>query len=134
MSLSWAIQKAVFARLRADAGVAALVGVRVYDNPPADAVLPYLSFGPVSVVVDRGDCFTARAETVQIDCWSAAQDGFRECKTMVDAVITALDGWSGALEQGAMSGCSVDLVRVFRDADGITSHGVVQVTVLAADG
>jgi hypothetical protein len=39
------LQKAVVARLKADAGVTALVGQRIYDRVPPDAVFPYVSLG-----------------------------------------------------------------------------------------
>ena len=42
-----AFQKTLIAALRADAGVSALVGARVYDEPPQAAVLPYVRLGTV---------------------------------------------------------------------------------------
>ena len=44
---SLSLQKAVYAALIADAGVKAEVGdpARIYDDPPADAIFPYLTLG-----------------------------------------------------------------------------------------
>lgn len=133
MSLSWSVRVAVFQRLSADAGVAAHVANRIYDNPPPGSVLPYLAFGPTSAVTDDADCISGLAMTVQIDCWSEAQDGDREALLMTDAVRRALHGWTGSIDPGAIVGCDVDLVRVFRDQDGISTHGVVQATILLED-
>lgn len=65
-----AVQAAVVARLRADAAVAALVGARVYDEPPGATTFPYLSIGPVlgqpfeAIGVDGWEC------SVTVDSWS----------------------------------------------------------------
>jgi hypothetical protein len=39
-----ALQKGLRAALIADAGVAALVGSRIYDEPPQNVTFPYLRF------------------------------------------------------------------------------------------
>ncbi len=40
-SSALALQKAVYAAFVADAGVGALIGDRIYDGAPRDAVFPY---------------------------------------------------------------------------------------------
>ena len=125
MSPSADLQKAVFDRLVADAGVAAIVGARIYDKPPADALAPYLSFGPSDAVPEDAECFLGRIEVLQIDAWSTAQDGKRECKVLTDAVKKALHKWSGSLPVDALVSVEVTSLRVFDDPDGITTHGVV---------
>ncbi len=40
-----ALQKAVYAALVADDGVGALIGDRIYDGAPRDAVFPYVTIG-----------------------------------------------------------------------------------------
>lgn len=122
-----ALQAWLYRRLLSDAGVAALVGDRVYDMAPLKAVLPYVSFGASVVTPDDADCIAGGTEVVQIDIWSEAQDGQREAKAIVAAVRACLRGQSASLSEGALASLEVLLVRVIPDADGVTTHGVVQV-------
>lgn len=131
--ISNALQAAIYARLVANAGVAALVSGRVYDITPLDAAFPHISFGPSDIVTDDQECINGRVETVQLDCWSRAQDGFRECKALVDAVKAALHDYSVNLSVGALASMRITLSQVFRDPDGLTSHGVVQVECLVEE-
>ncbi len=127
MSEMNALQTLIYNRLTTCAPLVALVGQRVYDRPPLDAPNPYVSFGPSDVTIDDYDCINGRIETMQIDCWSTAEDGMRECKDIVDAVKKALHQWTADPLEGALVDLQVVLVRVFLDRDGITTHGVVQV-------
>nr|MBA3570571.1 DUF3168 domain-containing protein [Pyrinomonadaceae bacterium] len=43
------LQKAIVAALRSAAGVTAIVGQRIYDQPPASPAFPYTSIGPGQV-------------------------------------------------------------------------------------
>lgn len=55
-----ALQAAVVARLRADAGLLALVAGRVYDEPPQGALAPWVAIGPT---------FGQPFEAVELDGW-----------------------------------------------------------------
>lgn len=125
--ISNALQTMIYERLVAAPAVAAIVAGRVYDLAPQAAAFPHISFGPSDTVEDDEECIGGRIETLQIDCWSRAQDGFRECKALVDAVYAALHYHTATLTAGALVDMRVTLTRVFRDPDGLTSHGVVQV-------
>lgn len=131
--ISNALQTAIFQRLTTTAAVTAIVGTRVYDLAPQDAAFPHVSFGPSDTVEDDDECITGRIETIQLDCWSRAPDGFRECKSLVDAVKAALHYHSANLTAGALVDMRVTLTRVFRDPDGLTSHGVVQVECMVEE-
>lgn len=120
------LQKLVYDRLVAHAGVAALVGSRIYDAPPPDVVLPFISFGPSDGVPDDADCITGLTEVLQIDCWSV-QAGKREIKEIVNAVKSALHGFEVEPDGAALVGLRVVLWRVMDDPDGVTRHGVVQI-------
>lgn len=133
MSASNELQTLIYQRLTNDAGVAALVNGRVYDNPPSNADFPYISFGPSDVVEDDADCITGRIETIQIDCWSRYQGGFKEVKDIADAVKKALHRYAGELTVNALVEMTVQSVRHFRDPDGITSHGVVTVQAIVEE-
>lgn len=120
-----ALQVLVYQTLLANPAVSAIVAARVYDRPPAGAAAPYISFGPSDQVEDDADCLTGHVAALQIDCWSEAQDGMRECKALVTAVKKALHNLSGDLTTGALVSARVTLVRVMPDPDGITTHGVI---------
>lgn len=133
MSLSNAIQTLIYQRLTTDATVVDLVGDRVYDPPRPQAQAPYISFGATYGVDDGADCIDAQSQTVQIDVWSEAADGQRECKAIVDAVRKSLHLYDATLpDPYALVEMRVDLTRVMRDPDECW-HGVVQVEVMAEE-
>lgn len=130
MSLSMALQLALRDALMADPAVALLVDDRVFDNAPPDAPAPYLSFGPSDWVEDDADCIVAREETVQIDAWSRMQGSKASAKDLCDAVFDALHLEQVDLGTAAVASLYVERVRVLRDPDGITAHGVVTVRAM----
>lgn len=135
MSLSNAVQAMVFSRLTTDATVTALVGQRVYDPPRPDAQAPYISFGPAYSVEDDAECVGGIAHVIQIDIWSEAKDGQRECKAIVDAVRRSLHHHAADLGDHALVDMEVSLTRILRDPAECW-HGVVQVEMILeeADG
>jgi len=92
------LQAAVRKHLLADAGVAALVADRIYDNVPKDAAKPYLSFGPVQILSSIASEYEGSDETFQLDGWSAGPKS-AEAKKIGAAVRLALAG--AALDLGA---------------------------------
>lgn len=128
MSVSVSFQDLVLAKLLASAEVAAIVGDRIVDGNDDDLGFPNITFGPSDFTPDDVDCIRGREETLQIDCWT--RDGGKKwpCRKLVDAVKGVLHDAEGELGAGALVLMRVDLVRVFADPDGITTHGVVQVT------
>lgn len=127
MSVSRELQKAIFDALVADAGVTALVGNRIYDGMPSDGQYPCVTFGPTDSFNDDLTCVDARTETVQLDVWSRDQGRMGPCKDICDAVKGALHLADITLTQHALIRIRTGGIRVFRDADGITAHGVVTV-------
>lgn len=133
MSASNELQKLIYDRLVDDAGVHAVVANRIYDNPIGKDIFPYVSFGPSDVIEDDADCITGRVETIQIDCWSRYQGGFKEVKDLTDAVKKALHRYEGSFQNNALVEMTVQSIRHFRDPDGITSHGVVTVQAIVEE-
>tara|TARA_R100000655_G_scaffold48246_1_gene85635 strand:+ start:563 stop:967 length:405 start_codon:yes stop_codon:yes gene_type:complete len=127
MSVSVELQKLIYARLVADAGVHAICGDRIYDNPKEGVEFPYVSFGPSDQIEDDAECITGLVETMQIDCWSRYGGGFLEVKKLTDAVRKALHQYEGELTENALVEMRVLSTRFFRDPDGLTSHGVMSV-------
>lgn len=129
MSASAELQKLIFDTLKADLAVMAIAN-GVYDNVPASPYgtkNAYVSFGPTDVVDDSADCISSGEHTFQVDCWSKAV-GQVECKRLVDAVKDALHERNLVLTENALVEIRVDFRRVFKDPDGLTTHGVVTVT------
>ena len=97
--LSAGLADAVVAALRADAGVAALCGARVYPYGVASAVFPHVAFGPL-----KTRAWNAGGEPgaeILFAVHALARAGGRtEALTVAEACAAALDGaglaWSGA--------------------------------------
>jgi hypothetical protein len=118
------LQKAVVARLKADAGVTALVGQRIYDRVPPDAVFPSVSLGPEQTAPSRADCYDGREITFQVDVWSRAV-GFPEVKRIAEAVRAALQDAPLSLTGHRLLDITFTEARTFRDPDGLTSHSAM---------
>lgn len=131
MSISVALQDFILDRLKTSAGVAAHVSDRIYDQPPASALFPYISFGASDFTTDRFGCIDGREETLQLDIWHRDQGRMWPCKATTDAVVKALDDVDAEIgEDGSVAHLRVGMARCFMDQDGITAHGVVQVSAL----
>ncbi|MDR6432028.1 DUF3168 domain-containing protein [Brucella pseudogrignonensis] len=128
MSVSVALQDLIISTLKADPKVSALVADRVYDGPPEKPTFPYISMGASDFRTDDADCINSREETIQIDCWVRRNGRKWPCKEIVDAIVGALRNVTGELSNGTLVGLNIELSRVLDDPDGITTHGVVQVT------
>lgn len=85
-----AVQKGVRAALVADAGVAALVSTRIYDEPPSDVVFPYLRFGDISPSAYDTDCTEGAEVQIGIEAHSRPVAGRTEAVRLVEAVKNAL--------------------------------------------
>jgi len=127
---SLAVQKAVIARLRADPGVIAIVGNRIYDNPPPEADFPYLSIGPDQTLPDRASCYDGSEVILQIDGWSRTP-GFQEVKTIAEAVRAALTDAPLDLSPAyRLVDIALDQLQTLRDPDGLTDHAVISFRAL----
>ena len=122
------LQKAILDHLLADAGVAGLIGDRLYDGVPADAPYPHAEFGPSDFVPERGECITSRTETLQIDVWARDAGRKRICGAVVDAMQAALDGAEPVIAAPYRIVTLEASGRTTPDPDGITWHGIVTVT------
>lgn len=124
------LQKAIVARLKADAAVAALVGDRIYDRVPPAAEFPYVSLGPGQVVPEYGDCYEADEVIRQIDVWSRAV-GSVEAQRIAGTIRAALNDAPLVL-----SGHRLLEIRVqassnpLSDPDGATTHVPLSVRAL----
>jgi hypothetical protein len=126
-SVSLELQKAIYEALTSDDAVSALVGDRVYDGTPSNQQFPYITFGPNDRILEDLECISASTETLQLDVWSRDQGRLGPCKAVCDAVRNALHLAGLELQVNALVRIRVDRVRVFKDSDGVTAHGVVTI-------
>lgn len=84
------LRTAILGALRADAPLAALLGgTKIYDEPPRDAALPYVTLG--ENVVSDGSTSTESSDehALTLHVWSH-QGGHREAHLIAGAVLEAL--------------------------------------------
>jgi hypothetical protein len=101
-----ALKAAVVAQLRADAGVAALVGPRIYDEVPsdsrgdqADAVAPWVYLGPVNLQRLEHGAAKAWVATMRLYCITL-DPGRDSAWGLAGAVSLALDQTQPVLASG----------------------------------
>lgn len=103
-----ALQKGVVAALKADAGVSALVGTRVYDEPPQGVTMPYIRLGNIEPRPLRTDCGAASEVVFGVEVHSRPVAGRVEATQIAEAVVAALDE-----QESAVTVTGFDLVSLF---------------------
>lgn len=127
-SYALALQKGLVAALKADAGVSALVGARVYDEPPQSATRPFVRIGNVEPRPLRTDAKAAASVAFGIEVHSRpATSGRVEATQIAEAVVAALDE-----QESAVTVAGFDVVHIFwltqtvgRDDDGESYLAIV---------
>jgi len=124
---SLVLQGAIVAALKDDAGVAAVVGERVYDDPPtaSPVAFPYIDLGQFQVLDDWAGCIEGSEINFDVHVWSRSK-GTPEAKAIVGAVRGALNDVDLDLSPAhRLIEITFQTHRIFTDADGATTHGVV---------
>lgn len=118
---SWPLQQAILAALIEDGALPSVVGQRVYDSPPQNAITPYVSLGDCQVLPDKAGCIDGAECYPIIDVWST-YDGYKEAKEIAAAVVAALDDKPEALTVAGFNVIvfELDTYQPLRDPDGIT--------------
>lgn len=131
----YALQEAIVKALKADAGVAALVGAGVYDRVPRatdgtpQVAFPYISLGDTQMLPELAEATDAAETVVTLHGWSRAV-GFPEVRQLAKAVIAALHDASLTLTGGVLQSLLLQSTQVLRDPDGLTSHAVLTFSAL----
>lgn len=123
------LQRLYVSTIQASPDIMALA-YRVYDAVPAEPFggkTAYISMDGYDAVDDGADCIDGLAITIQLDVWSIAT-GSLECKNIVEMLRRLFHEAQFDLVTNAMVESRVEFTRVITDADGVTSHGIVQVT------
>ncbi len=126
-------ERALLAALReaalADSGVAALVGQRIYDDPPADVVFPYVTPGRVESRLSEASSAEATEHAVTLHVWSR-YGGRAEALDVIAALRTALHNAPLTLEAHKLVLLLAQFADVFRSGDGRTTHGVLRLRAI----
>jgi hypothetical protein len=118
------LQGAFVTRLKADAALTILVAGRVYDQPPTPVRYPYVTIGEAQTIRDDATCVSGGQIFLTLHAWSQAT-GFPEVKRIADAVVESLHLAPIELPTNRLVSLMHRQTRVFRDADGLTSHAVI---------
>jgi len=126
-----AVQKGVRAALVANAGVTDIVGQRVYDEPPQDAVFPYLRFVETQPSAFDTDTTEGAEVSISLEAHSRSASGRVEAVRIVEAVKEALHRQEASitLEGHNLVEMIFQTYSVTRDDDG---RGYTAVIVLQA--
>jgi hypothetical protein len=128
---AYALQKAMVPWLQADAGVAALVADRVFDQVPDDNPssveegwpYPCISVGECHATAAHGHGYAGAENYLTVHGWSRGA-GFPEVKQIGAAIVIALDDAPLPLEGHRLVALTFETGHYLRDKDGLTSHGV----------
>ena len=93
------MEEALIARLRADAGVAAIADMRVFPGArPQNSALPAIVVNRISggpLYADDGEVGLEQGR-IQVDCWAETYTGAKLLARAVTASLSAFDGTVGA--------------------------------------
>ncbi len=122
----WELQRAVYQALSADAAIKAELGdpARIYDDPPPDAVLPYLTIGEAQTR-DWPGVEGGLEHMIRLHVFSRYA-GRREIKAVMGAVYDALHDVSLTLAGHALVNIRFVFGDAFRRRDGQTYQGALR--------
>lgn len=122
---SLALQKAVFAMLVGDAGVGALVGDRIHDVAPRNAVFPYVAFGDLRTDDWSTGSSSGAEHRLTLHAWSRHR-GKAEALAILDAIVFALDEAPLDLDGHHLVNLQFEASIVAAEADGVTWRGTAR--------
>ena len=127
---SVSLRAAIRGALVADAPLVSLLGgERIYDEPPRDAALPYVTLGE-DVVSDGSTATEAGDEhALTLHVWSR-QGGHREAQLIAGALLESLSEATHAPEGHRVANLRFIAADVRREAEGRTYHGIVRLRAL----
>jgi len=115
------LQAALVGKLKADPGVQAVVGQRIYDEVPAHPTFPYISLGDNQVLPDDADCIDGTEIFWQLDGW-ARDPTFPMPKQISKAVVACLHNQELIVSNYAAVVVEISTLNYLHDPDGITRH------------
>ena len=130
MNSAVSLRAALRGALAADTPLAALLGgEKIYDEPPREAALPYVTLGE-DVIADASTATEAGDEhSLTLHVWSR-QGGHKEAHLISGAVLEALSQAPLAPDGHHLANLRFVVADVRREADGRTYHGIVRLRAL----
>lgn len=124
--------KAVISKMLNTTAITNLVSTRVYSKAPQNVTFPYIITEISSAPFADKDS-SHQEHSIIIHAFSR-KDTPKEAMDIIEAVYNAIDrNISLTLDSGSLVRCHFDgLNDVFLEADGITSHGVINFKMLIA--
>lgn len=125
-----ALQVAIVTALKADQGVAAIVGDRVFDkvgrapDGSPNVAFPYVSIGDGQVIPELAECTDSADVYVTLHAWSE-KPGFPEVNALASAIAAALHDQPLTIAGGAVLSLLLQQKQSLRDPDGLRSHAVL---------
>ena len=120
------LQRGVNLALKADAGIIALVGGRIYDKPPTKPTFPYILLGNFQVNNEDTDGTLAAFVTASIEAHSNSVAGSVECQRVVEAIRGVLHRGEAAvtLANHTLVELIEQTAQVSRNPSGVSFTGV----------
>lgn len=128
-------ERALVAALRAaamaDAAVKAVLGdpARIHDDPPADAVFPYVTLGRIESRPADAANSNAIEHVITLHAWSR-YGGRAEALDVIAALRAALHNAPLVIEGHTLTLLLATFADVFRSGDGRTTHGVLRLRAI----
>lgn len=123
---SFALQQALHARLTGDSALLALLGgARIYDDVPARAEFPYVTFAQTSQRDWSTGSEQGTEHAITLHVWSRAK-GRREASAVLAAARDALHDADLALAGFKLVNLRHEFSEARRDSDGETFHGTAR--------
>ena len=131
MSASWALQKAIRARLTGDAALMAMIA-GVFDHVPQDAAYPYVTIGEDDTRPFAGKTFAGTRHDLTLRAWSRGQ-GRREAKAIIERLRVLLDGQGLTLDDHALIDLRLTATGTTVERDGLTYLGTARLRAVTQD-
>lgn len=125
-SPAWELQKAIYAKLVADAPLLALLGgARIYDDVPRGAAFPYVTFGPSTTRDWSTGTEQGSEHVVTLRIWTKA-GGEKAVHLLLEAVRAALHDVTLTLTGHRLVSLRHELSDASRASDGEIYVGVAR--------
>ena len=125
-SASAALRAAIHDALSADSALTALLGIaKIYDEPPREAVFPYVTLGEARVSDFSTGTEPGEEHQITLHAWSR-QGGHREAHLISGALLQALDDAPLTLTDHRLVNLRFAVADVRREADGRTYHALLR--------
>jgi hypothetical protein len=129
MSAERVLIAAIRDTLLADTALQALLSDRVYDDPPADVVFPYVTLGRVESRPADAASRDALEQVITLHAWSR-HGGRAETLDIIAALRGALHNAALTLSGHNLVLLLATFADVFRSGDGRTTHGVLRLRAI----